>query len=112
VVFEVVGIPAALDTALSMTRRGGQLVVVGMHRYDATWTIASMPQFIGAERRILGCRYGSCDLRRDVPRILEHYRRGELALDSMVGEAVPFIQVNEVIDGTDTAATRPLLSFV
>lgn len=111
VVFEVVGIPAVLDTALSMTRRGGQLVVVGMHRYDATWTIAPMPQFIGAERRILGCRYGSCDLRRDVPRILEHYRRGELALDGVVGEAVPFSQVNEVIDGIGVAATRPTLSF-
>lgn len=111
VVFEVVGNPAVLDTALSMTRRGGQFVVVGMHRFDATWTIAPMPQFIGAERRILGCRYGSCDIRRDIPRILEHYRRGELALDSLVSDVAPFSQVNAVIDGIYVAATRPTLSF-
>jgi Zn-dependent alcohol dehydrogenase len=111
VVFEVVGKPAVLNTGLAMTRRGGEFVVVGMHRHDATWAIAPMPHFIGAERRILGCRYGSCDLRRDVPRILGHYRRGELALDSQVCDSLPFSHVNSVFDGTDAAAGRPLLSF-
>lgn len=112
VVFEAVGRPELLTAALAMTRRGGEMVVVGMPRFDATWTISPMPQFVGAERRIQGCRYGSCDLKRDVPRILDHYRRGELALDGLITGSVPLRQVNDVLDGVATHGPgRTLLSF-
>jgi Zn-dependent alcohol dehydrogenase len=111
VVLESVGRIEAMTTALSMTRRGGQFVVAGMARFTDSWTIAPMPQFTGAERRILGSRYGSCDIARDVPRIVDHYRKGELALSDMLGHRAPLERVNEFFDHPAPETGRPVVTF-
>lgn len=111
VVLESVGRTEAMTVGLSMTRRGGQFVAAGMPRFTDTWTISPMPQFTGAERRILGCRYGSCDIVRDVPRIVDHYRKGELALSAMLGRHVPLERVNELFDHATPGTGRPVVTF-
>jgi Zn-dependent alcohol dehydrogenase len=111
VVLESVGRTEAMTAGLAMTRRGGQFVVAGMTRFTDAWTIAPMPQFTGAERRILGCRYGSCDIARDVPRIVEHYRAGELALSDMLGRRVPLDRVNDFFDHPAPRTGRPVVTF-
>lgn len=112
VVLDVVASAHTFADGLSMTRRGGELVVVGMPRFTDTWTVAPMPNFIGAERRILGCRYGSCSVHRDVPSILGHYERGQLLLDELITSTVPLTEVNAVMDGLPTAGgSRTMLTL-
>ena len=36
------------------------------------------------EKRLLGCWYGSADLQRDLPRLLEFHRAGRLKLDELI----------------------------
>jgi S-(hydroxymethyl)glutathione dehydrogenase / alcohol dehydrogenase len=48
-------------------------------------------------RRLIGCVYGSADVARDFPRILDLYRRGELDLDRLITDRVPLDGVNDAL---------------
>jgi len=50
-----------------------------------------------AERTIKGCWYGSSDIRRDVPRLVELYRDGSLRLDELVSRRIDLSEVNEAL---------------
>ncbi|HEY3239040.1 MAG TPA: Zn-dependent alcohol dehydrogenase [Acidimicrobiia bacterium] len=88
VVFEVVGSGPTIDQAITMTRRGGQTVLVGVPRMDVMVTV---PAFIGmvlAEKTISGCWYGSSDVSRDVARILDLWREGRLRLEELISREI------------------------
>jgi len=98
VAFEVIGLPGTIDQAIAMTRRGGETVLVGIPSLD---TVVSIPGFFGlvlAEKTVKGCWYGSSDVRRDVPRVVELYRQGELDLDALVTRTMGIEEVNEALD--------------
>jgi NDMA-dependent alcohol dehydrogenase len=95
VAFEVIGLQQTIDQTIGMTRRGGQAILVGVPRMDAT---VNVPAFFGvvlAEKTIRGCWYGSSDVRRDVPRMIEFYRQGRLKLDELISQTIGLEQVNE-----------------
>ncbi|MGH9040633.1 MAG: Zn-dependent alcohol dehydrogenase, partial [Acidimicrobiia bacterium] len=88
VVFEVVGSGPTIEAAVTMTRRGGQTVLVGVPRMDVMLTV---PAFIGmlvAEKTISGCWYGSSDVSRDVPRIINLWREGRLRLEELISQEI------------------------
>jgi len=98
VAFEVIGLQQTIDQTITMTRRGGQAVLVGVASMDAT---VNVPAFLGlvlAEKTIRGCWYGGSDVRRDVPLILDFYRRGQLQLDELISATIALEQVNEAFD--------------
>src|SRR5205807_6688387 len=70
VVFEVVGRAELQRAAWELTRRGGRTVLVGVPAMDAETTLPSLMLTIG-ERAVLGCIYGSADIDRDFPWLLE-----------------------------------------
>lgn len=95
VAFEVVGLGPTIEQALTMTRRGGQTVLVGVPRLDV---MVSLPAFLGvvlAEKTISGCWYGSSDVRRDVPRLLELWRQGALRLEELISREIRLDGVND-----------------
>ena len=49
-----------------MTRSGGACVAVGVPRFDQEVSVPSMPLVLG-EKRLLGCVYGSAQVKRDFP---------------------------------------------
>jgi Zn-dependent alcohol dehydrogenase len=88
VVFEVVGTGPTIEQAVTMTRRGGQTVLVGVPRMDV---MLNVPAFIGmvvAEKTISGCWYGSSDVSRDVPRIVNLWREGRLRLEELISREI------------------------
>ncbi|MGH9038546.1 MAG: Zn-dependent alcohol dehydrogenase [Acidimicrobiia bacterium] len=88
VVFEVVGLGPTIEQAVTMTRRGGQTVLVGVPRMDV---MLNVPAFIGmvvAEKTISGCWYGSSDVSRDVPRIIRLWREGRLRLEELISREI------------------------
>ncbi|MBA2752662.1 MAG: zinc-binding dehydrogenase, partial [Actinobacteria bacterium] len=96
--FEVVGLEASIDQAIAMTRRGGQAVLVGLPRMDAMITVPAFLGAVMAAKTITGCWYGSADVRRDVPRLVEHYRNGYLKLDELISATITLDEVNDAFE--------------
>jgi Zn-dependent alcohol dehydrogenase len=97
VAFEVLGQGRTMEQTVDMTRRGGQAVLVGIPRLDVQLTLPAMLGIVLQERTIKGCWYGSSDIRRDVPRLVELYRDGRLLLDELVSQRIALAQVNEAL---------------
>ncbi|MDP8976491.1 MAG: Zn-dependent alcohol dehydrogenase [Actinomycetota bacterium] len=99
--FEVVGLEASIDQAIAMTRRGGQAVLVGLPRMDAMITVPAFLGAVMAAKTITGCWYGSADVRRDVPRLVGHYRSGELKLDELISATISLEDVNDAFEAME-----------
>ena len=102
VAFEVIGLQETIDQTIAMTRRGGQSILVGVAKMDA---VVNVPAFFGvvlAEKTIKGCWYGSSNVQRDVPRLIEYYRAGNLKLDELISRTIGVEQVNEALDAMKT----------
>jgi Zn-dependent alcohol dehydrogenase len=75
----------------------GALVVVGMPpdgvtgSYDPGW-------LAGLNQRILGSKMGTTVIERDVPRLVERYRAGEIELDGLISRTFALDQINAAID--------------
>jgi Zn-dependent alcohol dehydrogenase len=98
VAFEALGQGRTIEQTVDMTRRGGQAVLVGIPRLDVMLTLPAMLGVVLAERTVKGCWYGSSDIRRDVPRLVDLYRDGRLRLDELVSRRIDLAQVNEALD--------------
>ena len=94
VAFDTAGLATTIHQTIDMTRRGGQAVLVGIPPLDVMITLPAMIGVILAERRITGCWAGSSDIRRDIPRLVELYRRGELLLDDLVTRRIALDEVD------------------
>ena len=102
VAFEVVGVQRTIDQAITMTRRGGQAVLVGVPAMDAT---VSVPAFFGlvlSGKTISGCWYGSSNIHEDVPRLIRLYRAGRLDLDRLVSRTIGLDEVDAALDALGT----------
>lgn len=95
VAFEAIGQGKTIDQVVEMTRRGGQAVLVGIPRMDVVLTMPAMLGLVLAERTVKGCWYGSSDIRRDVPRLVDLYRDGQLRLEELVARRIGLPDVNE-----------------
>src|SRR3954447_12810014 len=102
VAFEVIGLSQTIDQTITMTRRGGQAILVGVPRMDV---MINVPAFFGVvlmEKTIKGCWYGSSNVQRDVPKLLDLYRSGELKLEELISRTITLDQVNEAFDAMKT----------
>jgi len=97
VAFEALGQSRTIEQAVEMTRRGGQSVIVGIPRLDVMLTLPAMLGVVLQERTVKGCWYGSSDIRRDVPRLLDLYREGRLRLDELVSRRIELAEVNQAL---------------
>lgn len=98
VAFEALGLEATIHQTVDMTRRGGQAVLVGIPRLDVMLSVPAMLGVVLQERTIKGCWYGSSDIRRDIPRLVNLYRDGSLLLDDLVSRRVDLSDVNQAFD--------------
>ena len=110
-VFVTVGVGGAAEQAISLMRRNGATVLVGMPPSGVRATFD--PGMLAADgQRILGSKMGSARLPVDVPKLVELYREGRLKLDELVTERFPFERINEAIASTRAgAALRNVVVF-
>lgn len=95
VVFEVIGLKQTIDQAITMTRRGGEAVLVGVPRMEV---MLEMPAFFGVvlmSKTVKGCWYGSSNVQKDVPKLLDLYKSGELKLDELISKRISVGEVND-----------------
>jgi S-(hydroxymethyl)glutathione dehydrogenase/alcohol dehydrogenase len=111
VAFEVVGNPDLLVRALELTRLGGTCVAVGA---AAPGTELRLPAryFMMTEKHLTGSLMGHCLPQRDIPKFVELYRRGQILLDELVGERLPFADWRQAVADTESGkVARCVLTF-
>ena len=82
-VFVTVGVKGAAEQGVSLMKRNGATVLVGMPASGVTATID--PGWLAADgQRILGSKMGSARPQIDVPMIVKLYREGRLKLDQLI----------------------------
>jgi S-(hydroxymethyl)glutathione dehydrogenase/alcohol dehydrogenase len=95
-VFDTVGSPATLATALACARKGGTVVLTGLSRMDSQGAVAMFP-FVMQEKRLIGSVYGSGNPASDIPRLVSLYREGKLKLGELVSRTYPLDKINEAL---------------
>jgi Zn-dependent alcohol dehydrogenase len=102
VVFEVVGKPELLATALGLTRVGGTCVMVGIPPAGSQVTFDALT--LNGNRRVLGCRGGAVVPERDIERLVTFYRGGALDLAGLIGQRVELDEVFGALDALGQSA--------
>jgi S-(hydroxymethyl)glutathione dehydrogenase/alcohol dehydrogenase len=108
--FDVTGNAEVLARAFSATQSGGTTVMVGSP--PAGQTIGVPPQTLFASRRLMGTQGGDAAPARDLPLLVDLYRRGRLNLEGLVSERVPLEKVNEAVEHVRSGAVaRSVIVF-
>ena len=95
-VFDTVGSPATLTSALACARKGGTVVLTGLARGDSQ---AAFPMFsfVMQEKRLIGSVYGSGQPTRDIPHLVSLYEEGRLKLKELVTRTYALGQINDAL---------------
>ncbi|HET9727920.1 MAG TPA: Zn-dependent alcohol dehydrogenase [Acidimicrobiia bacterium] len=110
--FDAVGAGAVIEGCIWATRNGGTTVMVGAGGLDQSVTLAPPVIFTLSERKIMGCLLGSCNSRRDIPRLLSLWRAGRLDLEGMITSRRPLDDINEAMsDLTAGLGLRTVLTI-
>lgn len=90
------GNPSAVEIGLTLSRRGGTVVIVGM-----TGTGVTVPvdpgELADTAMRVLGSKMGSTRPHIDIPAMVELYSAGRLKLDELVTGRFPLDRINEAL---------------
>jgi S-(hydroxymethyl)glutathione dehydrogenase/alcohol dehydrogenase len=95
-VFDTVGSPATLATALACARKGGTVVLTGLSRMDNQGSVAMFP-FVMQEKRLIGSVYGSGNPASDIPRLVSLYQDGRLKLSELVSRTYRLDKINDAL---------------
>ena len=104
--FDAVGAAAVIEACFASTRNGGTTVMVGAGGIDQVFSLAPPVLVTLTERKLMGCLLGSCNGRRDIPRLLALWRAGRLDLEGMITARRPLEEINEAF--ADMSAGRGL----
>ena len=102
VVFDVVGGTPSAQLALQVVRRGGQVCLVGMGSAETLVPVAATIDLLVHEKKLFGSNYGSSDVRRDIPLLLENHANGELLLEELIGQRIRLEDVEAAFDAMRT----------
>jgi S-(hydroxymethyl)glutathione dehydrogenase/alcohol dehydrogenase len=94
---EAVGAAATIRAAYDCLRRGGTLAVAGVGPKDTEVTFSPY-ELYASEKRIVGSVFGSSDIRRDFPRVIEMWRTGRIDLERIVSARIDLDGVPAALD--------------
>ncbi|GAA3196170.1 zinc-dependent alcohol dehydrogenase family protein [Actinocorallia longicatena] len=107
--FDVTGNVSVLTAAFNSTQGGGTTVMVGS---PSAKELTIAPQTLFGSRRLMGTQGGDAVPARDLPLLVDLYRRGRLNLDGLVSERVPLEKVNEAVEHVKSGAVaRSVIVF-
>jgi S-(hydroxymethyl)glutathione dehydrogenase/alcohol dehydrogenase len=107
--FEVIGLPATIRATYDAVRRGGTATVVGMGGADKMVEFNAFELFFN-EKRLLGCVYGSADVRSEFHRLIRLWRAGRLDLEGLVSKKGTLDDVNQAFE--DMKAGRVIRTVI
>lgn len=107
--FEAVGSEVVMAQAFDVTARGGTTVAVGLAHPSKQFAV-SATQIVAEARTIVGSYMGSARPQRDLPMLIELWRRGRLPVEKVRGEAFPLEGVAAAFDAlADGDALRQIV---
>jgi alcohol dehydrogenase len=101
---EMAGSVRALDLAYQITRRGGTTTTAGLANPAHTLSLSPV-RLVAEERTLKGSYVGSCVPSRDIPRFIELYQRGRLAVDKLWTSSGSLDEINEGFDALHEGRT-------
>lgn len=111
VVIETAGVIKALESAVSLTKRGGKTVTAGLPPAGSHLPV-DVSKLVGGETVIAGSYMGSCVPSRDVPRYISLFQQGRLPVDKLMSSVIAFEDINEGFDLLDQGkAIRSVITF-
>jgi threonine dehydrogenase-like Zn-dependent dehydrogenase len=78
------GAPTALSWAIASVRRGGRISIIGV--YGPPWNLVDVGS---AMNKGLTIKAGQCDVKRYLPHLLEHVRKGNLDGKALITHRAP-----------------------
>ncbi len=101
---EMAGSVRALDLAYQITRRGGTTTTAGLANPAHTLSLSPV-RLVAEERTLKGSYVGSCVPSRDIPRFVELYQRGRLAVNKLWTSSGSLDEINEGFDALNEGRT-------
>ena len=98
--FEVIGVPAVIQQAFLSVKRGGKAVIVGVPGFGTEVSFMGA-SFALEEKSVVGSLYGSGNLRRDMPKLIELYMRKKLKLDELISRRIKLDEINTAFDAME-----------
>jgi alcohol dehydrogenase len=95
--FEFAGSVRALELAYGITHRGGMTVTAGLPPPSATFPLPPV-NLVAEERTVKGSYIGTCVPSRDIPRYIDLYRQGKLAVNSLMSGRLKLEEINRGFD--------------
>src|SRR4030095_14990385 len=98
--FYVIGAPPVIVQAFLSLKRGGKAIVVGVPPFGSEVPIVcfSIPL---EDKSVLGSLYGSANMRRDMPKLIDLYMRGRLKIDELVSRRIKLDDVNAAFEAME-----------
>jgi len=103
-VFVTVGSVRAMEQGVTLLRRAGTLVLVGMPAVGEQMAIEAV-DFADAALRMIGSKMGGARLSIDVPRLVDLYAQKRLKLDELITERYPLERINDAVAAVGRART-------
>jgi Zn-dependent alcohol dehydrogenase len=109
--FDCVAHPTVTENALEALDWGGTCVVIGVSGMTTEFH-GLYQRLTQVDRGIIGCRYGTISPQRDIPLIIDLYRRGEILLDELVSATYPLAEFEQVVHAMEAGTiARGVLTF-
>ena len=106
-VFDAVTTRDTIQDSVKMVRRGGTVVLVGSPH---PLMVAELPMVdFHLETKLIGSLYGSANPQIDIPKILDYYRDGSLALDELIFSTFKMDNINEAIEALKVRGGKYLI---
>jgi alcohol dehydrogenase len=98
--FEISGAKPAMTTAIAITRKGGEVICVGISDFSAMYEY-NHAMLIVEEKALRGSLMGSAVAERDIPRYVQAYLDGKLPVDRLMSGTMKFDEINRNLDLLD-----------
>jgi S-(hydroxymethyl)glutathione dehydrogenase / alcohol dehydrogenase len=98
--FEVIGAPPVIVQAFHSVKRGGKVIVVGVPGFG---TEVSIPAFDLPlqEKAVIGSLYGSANMHRDMPKLIDLYMQKRLKIDELISRRIKLDDVNAAFEAME-----------
>ncbi len=95
--FEISGALPALEMAMAITARGGEVVGVGVGSSAASFNVPHLA-WVSEERVLRGSLMGGGVPAQDIPKYADMYLKGRLPVDKLRSDHIGFDRINEAFD--------------
>ena len=107
-IVDTTGVPALVEAAVDLLAPRGTLALVGAYPPGAKMAI-DPASIMSVGRRIAGVVEGGIDPRRFIPRLIDHYRAGDLPLEKLV-RTYAFADIEQAFAASgDGSVVKPVL---